>query len=476
MLPRYSREFLLSGFDSKPTVTRRNFLVGIVVFALVVSGAYAWRQLGRPGLIAIPPTELAPPLYTEYHEAELHLPQHDWSKTRPGDGQRFFFVAGHVRGLGWGNALQEHLMNAYLAYRAGRIFVFDNYTWNDDGSLCSKYNGHWIPSQIPYSALIRGPIVGEPFPDNVHASPAVSRVYFDQVCPKKLKLARNAVHADLVSKFSAELVTDAWVTTIREIEDPCVEESRKSGPIYVHYETWGVRLALKDIWSSFSTSPIITHFGWSSLVERAFDHNSGLIIPKTLSMPTLADHPFTSNAERYSPIPGLLAIHVRRGDYEQHCPRLAQNSDGFVGVTNFQDMPDQFVVLPKQGGETTIDHFEHYRRRCYPTVGEIVEKVAEIRTSPAGTGINQLYIMTNGRPVFVQELKEALLAAGEWNMISSSRDLVLDWDQKFVSQAVDMLIAQRAQVFIGNGFSTLTSTAVMMRLANSFPTNSNRFW
>ena len=217
---------------------------------------------------------------------------------------------------------------------------------------------------------------------------------------------------------------------------------------------WGVRLALKDIWPSFSTSPIITHFRWSSLVEQAFDANSEIIIPKTLSVPTLRDTSSMTNAERYPPIPGLLAIHVRRGDYDKHCTHLAKNSDGFVGVTNFPEMPDQFPVLPKQGGETTPHHFEHYRRRCYPTIEEIVKKVTAARTSSAGHGISQLYIMTNGRPAFIQELKDALLSAGEWDQISSSRDLVLNWDQKFVAQAVDMIVAQRAQVFVGNGVSS----------------------
>lgn len=32
----------------------------------------------------------------------------------------------------------------------------NNFTWNPDGSLYTKYNDKDIPSQIPYSALIRG--------------------------------------------------------------------------------------------------------------------------------------------------------------------------------------------------------------------------------------------------------------------------------------------------------------------------------
>ena len=35
-------------------------------------------------------------------------------------------------------------------------FVFANYTWRDDGSQYTHSFGHMIPSQIPFTALIRG--------------------------------------------------------------------------------------------------------------------------------------------------------------------------------------------------------------------------------------------------------------------------------------------------------------------------------
>jgi hypothetical protein len=45
-------------------------------------------------------------------------------------------------------------------------FVFDDYTWNPDGSIFTDYNGHLIPSRIPLTALLGGKY-------NV----AISRVY-----------------------------------------------------------------------------------------------------------------------------------------------------------------------------------------------------------------------------------------------------------------------------------------------------------
>ena len=85
-------------------------------------------------------------------------------------------------GLGWGNFLEDMIMNAQVAYSSGRAyvltyshlapkcstlilwpraadrFVFDNFTWDRDRTDYSqfKYNGNLIPAQVPLSALISG--------------------------------------------------------------------------------------------------------------------------------------------------------------------------------------------------------------------------------------------------------------------------------------------------------------------------------
>lgn len=35
-------------------------------------------------------------------------------------------------------------------------FVFDNYTWNPDGSDYSSWNGKLIPSRVPLSTMLSG--------------------------------------------------------------------------------------------------------------------------------------------------------------------------------------------------------------------------------------------------------------------------------------------------------------------------------
>lgn len=106
--------------------------------------------------------------------------------------------------------------------------------------------------------------------------------------------------------------------------------------------------------------------------------------------------------------------------------------------------------------------------------------------------------MTNASPAWLEELKVALRKTYDWDQIASSRDLKLSWEQKYVAQTVDMMIGQRAQVFIGNGvsrvymyplrplkwltppiapqFSSLTSNVVMLRMARGVAPEANRFW
>ena len=63
--------------------------------------------------------------------------------------------------------------------------------------------------------------------------------------------------------------------------------------------------------------------------------------------------------------------------------------------------------------------------------------------------------MTNGEHDWVQELKGALRAMGGWESVVASKDLRLTWDQRFIGQAIDMAIAQKAEYFIGNGVCSL---------------------
>jgi hypothetical protein len=69
-------------------------------------------------------------------------------------------------------------------------------------------------------------------------------------------------------------------------------------------------------------------------------------------------------------------------------------------------------------------------------------------------GLDRIYILTNGKPDYLAKLKEDLGADG-WKKVSTSQDMSLNWQETWVSQSIDMSIAQRAEVFVGNGVSLL---------------------
>lgn len=73
----------------------------------------------------VPPTNDAkPPLYERHTAYEKVLPQHNGSLPFPeGSHTKFIFFGNHAWGGGWGNTMQEMIMNAHLAYSSGRASV-----------------------------------------------------------------------------------------------------------------------------------------------------------------------------------------------------------------------------------------------------------------------------------------------------------------------------------------------------------------
>ncbi len=329
-------------------------------------------------------------------------------------------------------------------------------------------------------------MVGESWgPGYDHIPPAVTKTYFDHICPSMSELDQHQVHSGIPHDGDTEAIIGAWAKATDRVKDPCLQTQKSSGQIFDHWgcvfsypsfllkarapavadrlyadRTFGVPGSLASIWHDLISTPLITRFAWSSLIELAFDANRDVFLPPSLlsSTPYLSSLPYNTsalitNAARYPSIPGLMAIHVRRGDYAKHCAFLASVGDPFVSINSFPSFPD--AALGKFGSQWrgTPAEVAAHRRRCHPSIPEIVAKVLAVRATAAGAGVRRLHIMTNGRLPYIANLKRALWEAAEWDAISSSRDLVLNWEQKFVAQAVDVLVAQRAQVLIGNGVS-----------------------
>lgn len=223
---------------------------------------------------------------------------------------------------------------------------------------------------------------------------------------------------------------------------------------YVTYRLFHSMFGNKDemmpAWPMLSRSPILTLFGWSTLAHDAFEKNRHLFSPAPLIQTYSGTPGCPRCVDPYAPLEGLLAIHIRRGDFLEHCPNLCHWSAGFNAFNQFDGFPDPWEAP----GGSDDERMAVYLRRCVPTISQIVAKIEEVRRSNTGHELRNIYIMTNGDRAWLEELKDALLYhASSWERVTTSRDLTLTLEQKYVSQSIDMLIGERAQVLIGNGVS-----------------------
>jgi hypothetical protein len=112
---------------------RRITQLGVVVLCIfVLLGLGVYHREGR----------VLPPTYQQWHEEELEFPQHNASLPFPeGATGRYLYFSNRYTGrcyssitvrivfdpsfvgIGWGNYMQEALMNAYLAEKSDRALV-----------------------------------------------------------------------------------------------------------------------------------------------------------------------------------------------------------------------------------------------------------------------------------------------------------------------------------------------------------------
>ena len=275
-------------------------------------------------------------------------------------------------------------------------------------------------------------------------------------------------------------------------------------------------------------SPVLRGFRWSPLVANAVDRNVKSLFGSPRSNEAWTDiDSHSGKSSRHAPssldqhpegskpstipahhiIPGVLAVHLRRGDYKRHCTRLANWGAGYMGWNRladggqFEDGLQSFLKSDGAGSSnvsvSSVSKQEaYYLAHCLPTIPQVVRRLGEIRQSYAATvrtappsaagsnseshNLTQVYILTNGWPSFVNDLRTALIADGWARVVvstdttdvttsqvpgahafgtrpsKSSGSLGLSREEKGVSAAIDMGLAERAEVFVGNGVSKST--------------------
>ena len=217
---------------------------------------------------------------------------------------------------------------------------------------------------------------------------------------------------------------------------------------------------------------MISGWSWSPLIYEAFDRYRDIISPITSSF-----FGFVTSKETDT-LP-LLALHIRRGDYSEHCKGMAGWGSTYTGQNSFPEFEerDKFIVpqvieghssssdlgSTTQPGDTLIvssqdERLKYYMKHCYPDIGQVVERVRQVvhdyelfardrskrdsqkkyenwggsktwqkkswnegrQKSVGNKLLKRIYIMSNGDRHLLRELKQALMEDAERSKLSSS--------------------------------------------------------
>ncbi|KAF8995707.1 hypothetical protein BDQ17DRAFT_1365342 [Cyathus striatus] len=395
-----------------------------------------------------------PPNFNDARNAARSLPQHNLSLARA-ERRRYLRFSRRVTGRGLNNALQQSLLMSHIAYASNRTYVFHDYVWSDLPFPYTIYDFALRPTRMPLNTFITGPTAGGPIEGASTSLRAVTEEFWNEVCPPERVTVFNS--KDVPTDGEGSDIVKWWRESLANIEDECVEISPEKD-VFNDY-IFGEKRIL-SLWPDLSKSPVLQGFSWSPLVYSAVVRNYALLQSYSTKMVLDQD----------TPLEGLVAIHLRRGDYSRHCVNLKNWGANWMGLNSFPEFIDKFNP-PAEEPDSNL-RLEYYLKRCFPAREQIVQRLREIRKD--NPSLRRVYLLSNGWGWWLNELSKELKQDG-WEDVANTNQLRLDNEQFWVSGAVDMAIAERAEVLLGNGFSSLTSNVVMLRMASGKASTSNRF-
>ncbi|KJA20077.1 hypothetical protein HYPSUDRAFT_142836 [Hypholoma sublateritium FD-334 SS-4] len=331
-----------------------------------------------------------------------------------------------LQGAGFNNQAQEIMLYHHLALQTSRIYVYQPLIWRPRGE----------DATVPLSAFMRGLTEG-----------AISESVFDEVCPPD-----EVQHVNLRIED-----TDQWKHAIEIL-------SRKHRCIVVDDKvfTWNFLSSsgIHAIWPGFQ-GYIRHHFKWSDNVLAIVNRTETTLNLRPQSAPDSA------------PGAPYIALHLRRGDFEDHCKFLAATHEGF---TTWATLPLlQPAVLPPAldtyNATTVLAH-------CFPALRRVLGAIsAHARARPHLRALHVLHDGAWDHPgVFLAfyKLAEALTNApwaeaegwtgGPMTSVTQSADVPVKRGEYDFAVCVDVELAARAEVFVGNGYSSLSTQVVALRL------------
>ena len=214
------------------------------------------------------------------------------------------------------------------------------------------------------------------------------------------------------------------------------------------------------IWPSFQ-GYIRNHFKWSDNVLTIVNRTQNTLDLRPQSAPDSG------------PGAPYIALHLRRGDFEDHCKFLADTHEGFTTWATLPLLQPAIFppALDTNNATTVLAH-------CFPALRRVLAAVSmHARARPHLRALHVLHDGAWDHPgVFLAfyKLAEALTnapwaeaegwAGGPMVRVTQSSDVPVKRGERDFSVCVDVELAARAQVFVGNGYSSLSTQVVALRL------------
>lgn len=319
--------------------------------------------------------------------------------------------------------LFKRLFNAHIAHESGRGFVFPDYWWEPTHypfTFTEEEKKHYYwPPLTPLNALLSGPVAGGPWEATDDTPRSINQEFFDSICPRHERRFLNTSDVKHgLGGAEASAVLEAWSTKLRELPDRCVEVVGSPDDSFPQsFDLWIVTSPrMLSLWDSFSKSPVSTLLRPSHIVSAAVERNLFLFSPR-------GPRPGASSGASTEIWDRVLAMHLRRGDYESHCKHLANYDSIFYAWNLLPFLPDPLKSPPSGTSKE-----EMYAQRCFPDVDAIVRKARQAKREHNGY-VDVLYILTNEKGHWLDALLKGLKAdgwatarrVGRWYWIPSSR-------------------------------------------------------
>ncbi|KXN90830.1 hypothetical protein AN958_03484 [Leucoagaricus sp. SymC.cos] len=366
------------------------------------------------------------PSYTLYDE--LNTQELIESERLAKTGRKKYVMFKQLRGAGFNNQVQDILLYHNLALETSRTYVYQPFVWRPRGE----------ESYVPLSAFLPGA-----------TKDSISSEVFERMCPEK-----EIVHMTLGVPHE-----DQWKHAVEVLksDERCVI-------VDDWIFNWGFlgSSGLHPVWPSFRNY-LQNDFQWSSAILD--------LVHRTQTRLNLRQNPMSTPGDAY------IALHLRRGDFESHCEYLSEQKMGFTTWATLPELQSS-ILSPSLDPSNATSIISH----CYPSLRRILLAIsAQARLHPK---TRTLYVLHDGAidhpGVYLQfyQLREAVMNV-EWAkkshwrggpmkrvLQSSDADKVRMWGENDYAVAVDVELARRAEGFVGNGYSSLSTQIAALRLAD----------